>query len=406
MPEYKRLLKYSAPMKHLFNFFPKYLHSFLLVTFFFSVFMITSPAGAVDKGFNFGKQGFRADLSGNVTRNSEKSSAYILGEKDTINVQVYVGGDQQISADLTVDNDGRITVPILGSIQANGLTLTQLEQNIRAPLARDYFVNPQIILKVTGFRSLSFFISGSVNNPGEYNMEREPTLMELIGKAGGLKEGYGHLAYVTHKQDDTVTKVDLAALLSSGSGSRNIRLKNGDTVQIPLRTEVDQTQANVFIEGEVKNPGMISYRPGLTALNACVMAGGFTEIAAPERATIIRKAGQQKTIIKIDLKRIRNGIVPDTPLRPGDFVNIPEETKVYIEGEVKNPGMFPYRPGLTVLYACVMAGGFNEFAALDRANIIRKVGHQKRIIKVDLEKVKSGTTRDPALQPGDLVNIP
>ncbi|MCI5179114.1 MAG: hypothetical protein D3911_07310, partial [Candidatus Electrothrix sp. AW3_4] len=44
---------------------------------------------------------------------------------------------------------------------------------------------------------------------------------------------------------------------------------------------------------EVENPGMFPYRPGLTALNACVMAGGFTESAAPERATIIRKKGEE-----------------------------------------------------------------------------------------------------------------
>jgi polysaccharide export outer membrane protein len=335
---------------------------------------------------------------------------YILGEKDTVNVQVYVGGDQQIATDLTVDSDGRITVPILGSLQAKGLTPAQLEQSIRSPLAQDYFVNPQVILKVTGFHSLSFFISGAVNNPGKYDMEEEPTLMELIGKAGGLKNEYGYVAYITHKQDNTVTKIDLIALLNSGSASKNIRLKNGDTVQIPFKTEMNQEKTNVFIEGEVKNPGMFPYRPGLTVLNACIMAGGFTERAALERATIVRKNGQQKKAIKINLEQVKSGAVPDPVLQPGDFVNIPEgapgETNVYIEGEVKNPGMFPYRPGLTALNVCIMAGGFNEFAAPNRTKVIRKDGQEKKVIEINLEKVKAGDIHDLALQPGDFINVP
>ncbi|MCI5225522.1 MAG: hypothetical protein D3918_02415 [Candidatus Electrothrix sp. AX2] len=331
---------------------------------------------------------------------------YVLGEKDTVNVQVYVGGEQQIATDLTVDNDGRITVPILGSLQAKGLTPAQLEQSIRVPLARDYFVNPQVILKVTGFHSLSFFISGAINSSGKYDMEEEPTLMELIGKAGGLKEGYGHIAYITHKNSNKVTKINLVTLLNSGSGRKNIRLKNGDTVQIPFKTEVDQAKTNVFIEGEVKNPGMFPYRPGLTALNACVMAGGFTESAAPERATIIRKKGRKKQVIRINLEKVRGGRVSDSSLQPGDFLNIPEKTNIYIEGEVKNPGMFPYRPGLTALNACVMAGGFSEIAASEHTTIIRRNGQQKKVIKVDLKKVKAGKIRDFALRPGDFINVP
>jgi protein involved in polysaccharide export with SLBB domain len=241
-------------------------------------------------------------------------------------------------------------------------------------------------------------------------MEEEPTLMELIGKAGGLKNEYGYIAYITHKRDNTVTKIDLIALLNSGSASKNIRLKNGDTVQIPLKTEMNQDKTNIFIQGEVKNPGMFPYRPGLTALNACIMAGGFTERAALERAAIVRKNGQQKKAIKIDLEQVKSGAVSDPVLQPGDFVNIPEgapeKTNVYIEGEVKNPGMFPYRPGLTALNVCVMAGGFNEFAAPNRTKVIRKDGQQKKVIEINLEKVKAGDIQDLPLQPGDFINVP
>ncbi|MCI5151419.1 MAG: hypothetical protein D3916_18915, partial [Candidatus Electrothrix sp. MAN1_4] len=81
---------------------------------------------------------------------------------------------------------------------------------------------------------------------------------------------------------------------------------------------------NIYIEGEVKNPGMFPYSPGLTALNACVMAGGFNEFAAPNRTKVIRKDGDQKKVIKIDLEEVKAGDIPDLPLQPGDFINVPE----------------------------------------------------------------------------------
>lgn len=261
-------------------------------------------------------------------------NSYVIGEKDIVNLVVYAGEKQQVTADLTVDGSGRLSVPMIGAVQAKGMTLNQLEQAIREPLARDYFVNPQVILTLKEFRSLSFFITGAVKNPGKYEMDQAPMLMDLIGKAGGLAPEYGQTAYITHDENgnaktnapnsqNAAIEIDISALLESGGGKGNIRLKNGDRVQIPFKTEMDQAKTNIFIDGEVKNPGMYPYRPGLTALNACVMAGGFKEFAAPNRATI-RRNGQKKEVLKVNLDAVKNGDTPDVPLQPGDFIHIPE----------------------------------------------------------------------------------
>ena len=264
-------------------------------------------------------------LTGSISHAAEKG--YVLGEKDVVNLVVYAGEKQQVTADLTVDGAGYLSVPMIGPVLAKGLTLAQLKQAILKPLARDYFVNPQVILTLKEFRSLSFFITGAVKNPGKYDMEQAPSLMDLIGKAGGLEPEYGQLAYVTRSSDsgkNSVIKIDIMALLESGGNKGNIRLQNGDRVQIPLKTEMDQAKTNIFIDGEVQKPGMYPYRPGLTALNACVMAGGFKEFAAPNRATIRRGNSKDKKVIKIDLEAVNKGNASDTSLQPGDFIYIPE----------------------------------------------------------------------------------
>ena len=73
---------------------------------------------------------------------------------------------------------------------------------------------------------------------------------------------------------------------------------------------------------------------------------------------------------------------------------------------VKNPGLHDYQPGLTALSVCIMAGGFDKFAAPNRATIIRTVDGAQEVIKIDLEKVIKGKLADVPLKPGDRLHIP
>ena len=66
------------------------------------------------------------------------------------------------------------------------------------------------------------------------------------------------------------------------------------------------------------------YQPGMTALSACIMAGGFVKFSAPNRAKIIRKKGDEVEVIKINLYKVQEGKIPDVELNPGDRVFIPE----------------------------------------------------------------------------------
>jgi len=81
---------------------------------------------------------------------------------------------------------------------------------------------------------------------------------------------------------------------------------------------------SVSIEGRVKKPGVYDYQRGITALNTCIMAGGFDKFAAPNRATIIRKGNGTQSVIKINLNDVKDGKIPDIELKPGDIVLIPE----------------------------------------------------------------------------------
>ena len=105
-------------------------------------------------------------------------------------------------------------------------------------------------------------------------------------------------------------KVDLVKLLDRGDMSYNIALVPGDSVYIPFSKGLNQSDSKVYVSGEVEKPDIYQYQPGMSALSVCIMAGGFSKYAAPNRTTIVRiEKGEQK-IIKIDLDHVVKGTIP------------------------------------------------------------------------------------------------
>ncbi len=265
--------------------------------------------------------------------------AYRMGPRDVITLTTYAGGELQNQLDLTVSEKGTINVPFLGSVRAEGRTIFELESLITKPLARDYFVNPEVNISIKEYHSLQYFISGAVKSPGLYEMTSKATLLELIAKAGGVLPTRGNVAFIQRKSTNhnrkgknaknrsphnESIKVDLKKLLDQGDMTQNRGLESGDVVYIPPEKTLNLAESKIYVGGEVKKPGIFAYQPGLTALNACIMAGGFTKFAAPNRTRVIRNRGDQQVIFKIDLNDVKKGKIEDVKLLPGDRIHVPE----------------------------------------------------------------------------------
>jgi polysaccharide biosynthesis/export protein len=264
---------------------------------------------------------------------------YFIGPRDILTVIIYAGGEEQQKVDLTVSAQGTINAPFIGSVRVKGLSIRQLELAITEPLARDYFVNPQVNIRVKEYHSLHYYISGAVKSPGMYEVSSNTSLMELLAKAGGVLPERGNVAYILRESVELIgqkekiedfilakdpIKIDLKKLLDLGDMSFNVMLKPGDVVYIPLEKTLDLAESKIYVEGEVKKPGVYDFQVGLTAMNACIMAGGFDKFAAPNRTKIIRKNKENQEIIKINLDQVREGKIPDIELKPGDRIFVPE----------------------------------------------------------------------------------
>lgn len=157
-----------------------------------------------------------------------------IGPNDIINISIFAGGEIQHNEDITVSSQGTIKAPFIGTIKAEGLTPSELEDVIAKPLGKEYFVNPKV----------------------------------------------------------------------------NVSLK--------------QSKLKIYVGGEIKTPNAYDFEAGITALKACIMAGGFTAFAAPNRTKVIRNTNDKIEVIKINLEKVKKGKIPDIELKPGDRIHVPE----------------------------------------------------------------------------------
>lgn len=176
--------------------------------------------------------------------------------------------------------------------------------------------NPQEILE------RRIYLLGKVVKPGVYTIKGDVPLLHALFLAGGVAEGADQpSAFIV--RGGKKLPVDLWRLVQKGDLSQNLTIKHEDTIVVPAGGEL---QNAVYVMGEVTKPGVYAQPEALTLLKLVTLAGGFTKYAAPSRATLIRKDGEKKTLIKVDLKDIMNDpkTNEDIALRPGDVLIVPE----------------------------------------------------------------------------------
>ena len=171
------------------------------------------------------------------------------------------------------------------------------------------------------------------------------------------------------------------------------------------------------ISGAVKKPGKYEMQAATTILDLIAKAEGIT-LESGNIAYVMREVAEKQENtepIRVNLVKLldEGDMSHNVNLTPGDSVYIPyakglnqSDSKVYVSGEVKKPDLYEYNPGLTALSVCIMAGGFDKYAAPNRTTIVRIEEGKQKVIKIDLEDVIKGTVPDVPLKPGDRIHVP
>ena len=287
-------------------------------------------------------------------RSQEKgTSDYPLGVGDV--VEISVPSIEELRArTVRVLNDGTISLSFVGKLQVAGLTEGKLQQKLVERL-EEYMYSPRVTVFVKEYRSRQVAVLGSVMKPGVYSIgSGGDTLLDMISQAGGIAPGADpKLYFIPAEPADGGRTTQIASMLPQAVLQRDptplilkrtepimidvkqlsfggnqqylsLQVRPGDVIMVP-------GGGQVLVEGWVERPGAYPVSPGLTVAGVVIAAGGQLYPADTRAVKVIRPdRGGTKTVLLVDLEKIKQGHAPDVSLQSGDIIDVAAQTSKLI----------------------------------------------------------------------------
>ncbi len=283
---------------------------------------------------------------------------YLMGEVSRPGSYPYPF-EEQLTANKAVSLAGGFTE----KAEKQALKVTRVTESGAQTIALgvDDVILPNDILSVST-QNRKFYISGEVRTPGAYPYNENISLQKALAMAGGATE-----------------KADRQALTV-----RRVVEGQEQSLVLPLEAAVQPEDLiivregqRVYVTGEVKTPGRYAYETGATIQRVLTLAGGVTEKAEVSVVKLTRTTEQG----------VETTVVPqDAVVLPEDIILVvPKSDKFYVSGEVKNPGSYTHKEGLSLQKALAMAGGVTEKGDVERLQLVRIVNNQEEHPVVTLE---------------------
>jgi polysaccharide biosynthesis/export protein len=285
-----------------------------------------------------------------------QAEEYRIGAHDVIEVNVFEA--PELNRSLRVSAAGDISMPLVGGVEAAGLTAREVEGVLQERL-REFIKDPHVGVSVAAIESHPVSVVGAVRKPGVFQLRGPKTVLEMLSLAEGLADDAG---------DDV--------LVMRGAGLR-------------------QSANPMNQEDEAK-----------------AARSGSSEFALPASAAAANYDPNESETVKVNLKNVLDSGDPryNVAVYPGDIVKVPRAGIVYVVGGVNKPGGFIMKSSekMSVLKAVALAEGLTRTSSKGRARIIRTdAGSGERSeIAINLGKILSGKVPDPPLKAADIVFVP
>jgi polysaccharide export outer membrane protein len=227
-------------------------------------------------------------------------ASYLFGAHDVINIAVV--GRTDFNQQVLVQDDGTISLALIGSITATNLTALQLKSVIEQRLrSGGYFLKPEVTVTLASAASQYAVVLGDIGAPGLAALDRPYHLSELVARSGGVKQGS-----------------DILTVTTAGGETREFSLRaiatgaSPDPMVAPGTKIYVQPAQLFYIYGQVGSPGTYALERDMTVRNALARAGGLSALGSIKKVKIYRG---DKEFKPTDLNQ---------KLMPGDTVNVGE----------------------------------------------------------------------------------
>lgn len=327
-----------------------------------------------------------ANNNGQFSR-SPVSDDYVIGAGDQLLIRVW--GSTSAEATVTVDRQGAIAFPKLGTLRLAGVKAGQLDAVVKSYFNK-FYKDIEVSVAIGKLRKITVFVVGQARNPGSYSLTGQSTLTSALFASGGPNSSGSLRSLRVMRQGKSVAEFDLYNFLGRGDKSQDIKLQDGDVVFYP------KAAGYMAVMGKVNTPSTYEVRGVNDSIDDFVtLAGGLPVSADPRRATLDRiqpGTDQPRTVESVSLV----GVGLQTKVKNGDVLTVsaalPEIAgAVTLRGSVAQPARLPWKPGMRV------SDVINKKSLLLTPELIRK---QNEVLfdKFELER----TARSRARVPSDL----
>jgi protein involved in polysaccharide export with SLBB domain len=262
---------------------------------------------------------------------------YLVGPGDQLNINFY--GKESESFDVTVDREGRISIPDLTPVQVAGLTFAEVKALINAKVEQEV-IGVKAFVSLGQLRSMRILVLGEAYKPGSYSVSSLTTVSHALFVSGGVSDIASLRNIQVKRAGKVVSNFDLYDLLIKGDSSKDIVLKPGDVVFVP------SVGSQVTVEGLVKRPAIFELKQGETAKQLIKMAGGLKPEAYAKNVVVERFNNQRKEILSVDFSKSNISYIPQDGDRVRfNSVSSQYENSISLIGAVARPGNYQWYQG-------------------------------------------------------------
>lgn len=238
---------------------------------------------------------------------------YLVGDGDVLLISVW--GVPELTVEVTVRPDGKITLPAAGDVVASGLAPAALSARLTEVLSQ-FVKQPVVTVSVSQITNNRVYVSGGGSGPAVVPLAGRTTLLKLLCRLENLANADLRRAYIL--RDGQRVEADFYRLFIKGDISQDVTLQPEDVLFLPT-----QELNKVYVTGAVLEPKYIFFREGMTVLDAILEAGGFGEYAKQNDVLVLRKGSEE---IELRIKDLMFGkdLKQNIALQPGDQVVVKE----------------------------------------------------------------------------------
>jgi len=238
-----------------------------------------------------------------------------VGSGDLVRVTVF--GQPDLSAEVGVNDKGMLTLPLIGALDVNGMTTSEISARVADALRQgQYLLKPEVSVEVVQLRSQMVSVLGEVSRPGRYPIPGHLSVLELLATAGGLTVQADQTVTLLRRksnpgttESDTRIPIQLGETSTTERGPLDVELTNGDVVYV-------NKKKLFYIHGEVNRPGGYPMEQDMNVMRAISLGGGMTQRASQRRIYINRETPDHS------VQEMKAKLTD--PVQPGDVVYVNE----------------------------------------------------------------------------------